>query len=145
VVLVSFFVTFAGWWAWNAFLSGVYAPAPSPYSVRDGFKSTFGPDPVWWLTLVVVVAVFCLMELTAKTARRNLVVAGLWKWPPWQRKVLSDSVEEWDVELWQEMEQDPVLRERLRLMAKGGEDEEADNAQQAGDNDLGEVDLGRVL
>lgn len=130
VVLTCFFITFAGWWAWNAFLSGVYAPAPSPYSVRDAFKSTFGPDPVWWATLIIVLFVLGLIDLMVKATRRNLIVAGLWKWPPWKRKrTLGDSVEEWDLEIWQELEQDPRVRERLKMGSKedgNGEEHELD-------------------
>jgi phospholipid-translocating ATPase len=126
--MISFFVTVSGWFAWNAFLSGVYARAPSPYSVRDGFTTTFGPDPVWWATLVVVLAVLALMELTFKTVKRNLIMAGLWKLPPWSRwgklgaASGGDSVEEWDLGLWQEMEMDPVVKERLVSICQAEEE-----------------------
>jgi phospholipid-translocating ATPase len=122
VVLICFFITVAGWWAWSAFLSGVYAPAPTPYAVRDGFRDTFGRDPVWWLTLVAVLAVFAVAEVAAKVVRRNLVVAGMWKWPPWKRRELSGRMEEWDVELWQEMEQDPSIRAQLARMCRAEEE-----------------------
>jgi len=138
VVLASFLITVAGWWAWNAFLSGVYAPAPSPYDVRGGFASGFGADPAWWLTLLLVLTVLVVAELGYKAVKRSLVVAGLWKyrwqWLAWWRREKParcgrpaegdglDDPEEWGLELWQEMERDPVVRERLRLMLKAEED-----------------------
>ena len=118
IVLASFFVTVAGWWAWNGFLSSIYAPGVSVYAVRNGFTQTFGRDAVWWSTLWVVLMVLFLLELCAKTLKRNLVVAGLWKWPTWRRRDSADGMVECDVELWQELEKDPVVRERLRMMAR---------------------------
>lgn len=107
-------ITIAGWWAWNGFLSGVYTPQFTPYPARDAFAHTFGPDPLWWLTLIIVVLVLISMELVYKVVKRNLIVAGMWRWPPWKRRSLDDSLEKWGLEVWQELEQDPVIRERLR-------------------------------
>ena len=134
-MLTGFLVTVAGWWAWNAFLSAVYAPGTSPYGVRDGFVSGFGRDPAWWLTLVIVLFVLGVAEMVYKTAKRQLVMAGsrnglcsylLWRVsgrsapvagsegtgdtsPPW----------EWDVGLWQELEQDPLVRAQLCAATRG--------------------------
>ena len=124
--MLSFFITFAGWWAWNAFLSGIYPQQPSPYAVRGGFLSTFGRDPLWWLTLIITVIIFILVEMVYKTVKHNLVVAKLWRWPPWKGRVAKESEgeffpEEWDLDLWQEMEQDPVIKGRLERIL---EDEE---------------------
>lgn len=46
-----------------------------------------------------------------------MLVAGLWQWPPWRGGRLGDNVEEWDVELWQELERDPLVRARLATLA----------------------------
>ncbi len=130
----AFGITIAGWWAWSAFLGGVYTPQPSPYSARNGFMETFGKDPVWWLTLIVVVVALISMEMVYKTMKRNMVIAGVWKWPPWKQRSLDDSLEEWGLEVWQELEQDPVTRERLRraCMEEGeGDDEVRDSIDHA--------------
>lgn len=124
-VLACFFITTWGWVAWNAFLDSVYAKSPSgPYAIRDSFTQTFGRDATWWATLFVVLAFLGLMELVGKTVHRNLHVAGCWQWPPWKGGGLSENLEEWDLEVWQEMEQDPAMKERLRNMARDGDDED---------------------
>ena len=121
----SFFLTTIGWFAWLSFLDGVYAPTPSgPYNIRYTFRTQWGKDAVWWATLFVVLGALGLMELAMKTVRRNLLVAGVWKWPPWRNRGLSDNIEEWDLELWQELEQDPVIRARLKVLAQDGDADE---------------------
>jgi len=117
----------------------VYAPTNSPYDVRDGFTKGFGRDLVWWLTLSFVLVLLAMFELGYKVVKRNLIVMGVWKyrwrwlsWKIWGRfskrrgagifTYECDEMdnEEWDLELWQEMEQDAGVKERLRLMYQGG-------------------------
>jgi phospholipid-translocating ATPase len=119
IVAISFTITFAGWWAWNGFMSSVYSSNLSPYDVEGGFSSTFGNDPNWWLTLILVFSILMVMELTLKAGKRYLRSAGVW--PFWKRKSRRQvpkgpgrSAEEVDVGLWQDMERDPVVRERIR-------------------------------
>ncbi|KAI3397403.1 hypothetical protein diail_10734 [Diaporthe ilicicola] len=128
LVLGSFFITVGGWWLWQAFLAGVYAPQPSPYNVRDGFFGTFGKDPGWWVTLILVLMVLFVLELGFKMAKRTLTMMGLWRWGRgwWKRlrswkKVrredwMESNLEDWDLGLWQEMEKDPLVMRRLRGM-----------------------------
>ncbi|KHN99959.1 P-type ATPase [Metarhizium album ARSEF 1941] len=131
IVMCSFFITTCGWFAWLAFLDGVYAPGPEgPYLIRHTFTRAFGNDAVWWATAFVVLAFLGLMELVGKTIKRNMLAAGMWHWPPWKMHRLSDNAEEWDLQVWQEMEQDPKVRERLRRLAndeEGMEDMEAED------------------
>jgi phospholipid-translocating ATPase len=135
IVVFSFFLTTLGWWAWNAFLSGVYARRPSIYAVRDGFTHTYGRDLAWWATLLVVLGALGLLELSLKIVKRRLIGLGLYRLKPWKgRGDPGEGVEDWDLEVWQEMEQDPVMRERLRKMANGeedgdGEDEDEEDAE----------------
>jgi len=145
--------------------------APSPYGARDGFLSHFGADPAWWLTLVGVLCGLVVLELAFRVIKRNLVVAGLWRyrwkwmgsvsrlvsWPVgwvWRdrrrrkRGVTSttaaasdglmgpvsggedDPLEEWDLELWQEMEREPVVQMRIQQILEaevgvcGGDEED---------------------
>ncbi|KAK1625426.1 phospholipid-translocating P-type ATPase [Colletotrichum phormii] len=130
VVMGCFLLTFSGWWAWQGFLSSIYARAPSIYAVRDGFSKTFGRDWTWWLTLIVMVTLFILMETIFRTLQRSLILAGLWRWP-WVRKEDDVCADEWRLELWQELEKDPVVRERLRRLASDeDEDEEVEDCEE---------------
>lgn len=118
----AFLVTTSGWFAWLAFLDGVYAPGPDgPYSIRRSFTGQFGRDAAWWATAFGVVALLGLLELAGKAGKRQMLVAGAWRWPPWEARRPSGNVEEWDVALWQELEQDAGVRERLRGLAGGDE------------------------
>jgi phospholipid-translocating ATPase len=130
LVLGGFALTFAGWWAWNAFLSIGYARSVSTYAVRGGFTITFGSDGIWWLTVLVIVAMLICIELGVKAVKRNLIVAELWHWPPWRKRSTGaeESAEEWHLELWQELEKDSLMKERLKQMNNefGGEGEGAE-------------------
>ncbi|POR36537.1 Phospholipid-transporting ATPase [Tolypocladium paradoxum] len=141
LVMCSFFITTFGWFAWIAFLDGVYAPEPSgPYAIRHTFRNAWGKDAVWWSTVFIVLAFLGLMELCGKTLKRQMLVAGLWQWPPWKRGGLGESVEEWDLELWQELEQDPAMRERLKVLARDEDcvDDEDEDEDDEGDEDAEE-------
>lgn len=125
VILFAFFITIAGWWAWQSFLAGSYAPQVSPYDVRDGFFDAFGRDLGWWLTLIVVLFALFVLELGFKMAKRTMTILGLWRWgrgrfqrvKRWRRVRREDwmdgNLEDWDLGLWQEMEKDRRVRARL--------------------------------
>ncbi|KAF5692515.1 ATPase [Fusarium globosum] len=127
IVMVSFFVTTIGWFAWLSFLDAAYAGSPSgPYAIRNSFTEQFGADAVWWATLFIVLGLLGLFEIVLKCVKRLLLIAGLWDWPPWGKSRRGENIEEWDVELWQELEQDPALRERLKRLARDEQVEEED-------------------
>jgi phospholipid-translocating ATPase len=130
---------------WQVFLAGVYAPGVWPYAVKDGLFSSFGPDPAWWVALFGVLGLLTSLELAYKSVKRNLMVAGLWKWgrkwlrwstwktafcstsranSMWPEEGTKGSPEEWDVNLWQMMEQDPAIRVTLRKMSRFGYQDE---------------------
>lgn len=151
ITLFGFTITVGGWWAWQSFLSGIYAQTPSPYAVRDGFTHTFGRDPTWWLTLISVLGLIYILEMGLKMAKRNVVIMfGAWHWPGWwigkknkrsrQQDWVEGNLEDWDVGLWQEMEQDPAVRARLRgileaeerAMAGVGEEEDVVDSEHIG-------------
>ncbi|KAI0869211.1 hypothetical protein GGS24DRAFT_171302 [Hypoxylon argillaceum] len=117
IVLGAFGITISGWWAWQAFLSGIYPKQPSPYAGRGAFVNTFGKDTLWWSLLFGVLLVLIGLNIAFKFAKRNLIVYGFWNWPPWRRRNSDDGTENcenWDRQLWQELEQDPVIREHMR-------------------------------
>ncbi|PIB02625.1 putative phospholipid-transporting ATPase DNF3 [Cercospora beticola] len=128
IVAVSFFVTVGGWWAWNGFMSAVYGNNISPYNVKGGFQYVFGQDPMWWLTLLLAFGVLCTMEWVYAAAKRNLVLARCW--PPWKftkwHRNRNGNAEDLELELWQEMEQDPAIRAKLERMARNEDDEDDD-------------------
>ncbi|KAF6816767.1 p-type ATPase [Colletotrichum plurivorum] len=124
IVMGSFFITFSGWWAWQGFLSSIYTPAPTIYAVRDGFSKTFGRDPAWWLTLIGVTAALVLAETAFRAVQRSLILAGLWRWPWIRGEEDGACAREWRLELWQELERDPAVKERLRRLARDEPEEE---------------------
>jgi phospholipid-translocating ATPase len=142
IVMFSFGITIIGWWLWQVFLAGSYSPGVWPYAVRGGFFSSFGDDPLWWVTLVAVLGLLVSLELAYNSVKRNLIISGLWKWgwkwlelstwkrafgpasgPVWSGDGARGSLEDWDVELWQAMEKDPSIKETLRQMSKLGYEE----------------------
>ncbi|KAI0538308.1 hypothetical protein GGR58DRAFT_468521 [Xylaria digitata] len=135
IVMGSFAITVSGWWAWQAFLSGVYTPQPSPYDGRGGFVNTFGKDTLWWSLLFGVLLILICLDIAFKFAKRYLIMYGLWNWPPWRRGEANDShenCENWDRQLWQELEQDPVVQEDLRRALL---DEQQGHPRTMGDGD----------
>ncbi|KAH7328733.1 phospholipid-translocating P-type ATPase [Stachybotrys elegans] len=129
IVMGSFFLTTWGWFAWTSFLDAAYAPRVSgTYNIRDSFTHRWGQDPSWWGTLFIVLAFLGMIEVVMKVVKRNLMASGLWKLPPWGKRRSGENIEEWDLELWQELEQDPVMKQKLKRMAneeKAEEEEEA--------------------
>ncbi|KAG8160657.1 hypothetical protein KVR01_008921 [Diaporthe batatas] len=154
LVLGSFLITVAGWWLWQAFLAGVYALQPSPYNVRGGFFSTFGKDPGWWMTLLLVLIVLFVAELGFKMAKRTLTIMGLWRWgrgwwkrlKSWKKAGKEDwmegNLEDWNLGLWQEMEKDPLVRQRLRGILQ---DEDSDDRALDANEDVLELEVSEFV
>lgn len=125
VILVAFLITIGGWWAWQAFLAGAYATQVSPYAVRGSFFNSFGKDLGWWLTLILVLFALFVLELGFNMAKRTMTILGLWRWgrgrfqrvKRWRKVAREDwmdgNLEDWNLGLWQEMEKDRRVRERL--------------------------------
>ncbi|KAI1815467.1 P-type ATPase [Poronia punctata] len=137
IVIASFGITVSGWWAWQAFLSGVYSQQPSPYAGRGSFVNTFGRDPLWWCLLFGVLFVLGCTDLLFKFAKRHLILCGLWKWPLWgsgsgsgsEREGNGDEAENcenWDRQLWQELEQDSAIRAQLSRILQEEENMDKD-------------------
>ena len=69
IVYFSFGITFGGWWAWNAFLAGVYTSNLSPFDVRHGFIQGFGRDVNWWATFTLVLMLLIVLEIAMKAGK----------------------------------------------------------------------------
>ncbi|CAN8101972.1 unnamed protein product [Discula destructiva] len=134
IILSAFGITFAGWWVWQCFLSGIYAAKPSPYAVRGGFFHTFGRDPGWWLTQIGVMVLLFILQMGLKMAKRAMVILGLWRWgQDWWKRLrrsrkkpadwVEGNLEDLDLGLWQQMEKDPGVRERLRGILEAEEED----------------------
>lgn len=119
VTFLGFFISVAGWWLWNVFLAAIFSRKPGPYTVRDGLFENFGRNPVWWLGLVMVLAVVVVGELSVTAVRRVF-------WPV-------------DGDLMQEIEQ--MAKKDRKRMLKGQLIEDNDDDGLA---ELGEARRGLV-
>jgi phospholipid-translocating ATPase len=139
IVMGAFSITVSGWWAWQALLSGVYTPQPSPYAGRGAFVNTFGKDTLWWSLLFGVLLILIGLDIAFKLVKRHLILHNMWSWPPWRSRDADDSpenCENWDRQLWQELEQEPTVREHLRQAlldeTEGHPDTAKDRSDEAG-------------
>lgn len=98
-----------GWWLWNLVLSDIYNPATSFYGVKGGFVERFGRSALWWLTVIVGTAAALLWEVGVESVR----IA--W-WPS-------------EVDIFQELEQDPVWKRRFGEMARGEWEREGERGE----------------
>ena len=78
-----------------------------------------------------------VVELVWKSVRREMAVAG--RWPPWRGLGWGGvgrgrTAEELDVGVWQEMQRDRVVWERLRELAGEEEEEVDDDEDEVGDD-----------
>jgi len=78
--------------------------------VRGGFFHTFGTDPIWWLTIIITIGILLTLELVYKCIKSSLILTG-W-WPLWG-KGGQETHRNVNIEVWQELEQDEAIRERL--------------------------------
>lgn len=127
IVAVSFTITVGGWFAWNGFMASIYSNNLSPYDVKGGFNGTFGGDLNWWLALILAMIILITLELVYDGVKRNLIAARMWpRWRHFLPKFGKDGdgehedvevAEDMEIELWQQMERDPVIAEQLRGMA----------------------------
>jgi len=94
--IIAIFLSVGGWFLWNIVLSAVYR-SNGIYNVKAGMLRRFGHNVLWWLTLTLIVASCVMFEMTV----RSLRVASL---PT-------------DVDVFQELEHDKVIRRRFEEAA----------------------------
>ncbi|KAM4066437.1 haloacid dehalogenase-like hydrolase [Hirsutella rhossiliensis] len=70
VTFAGFFISVAGWFAWNVVLSAVYRQVTGPYVVRDAFTHNFGRRPPWWAAVVLGLGMLVVLELAVQGLRR---------------------------------------------------------------------------
>ena len=96
---ISIFISVGGWFLWNIILSSTYSNNVV-YNVKDGFFDRFGKNPLWWLTLILVVTACWAIEIGVKTVKAS--------WFPS------------DADVFRELEKDPVIRKRFNEAAASG-------------------------
>lgn len=89
---IAMFLSIGGWWLFNLILSAIYGKN-TIYDVKRGLLDRFGRNALWWLTLIVTIIAVGTFEIAIKCLR------GL----------LTQS----DVEIFQELEKDPMLKQRF--------------------------------
>lgn len=97
------FISIFGWFAWNLFLSGIYAKAPAPYVVRDQFIEGFGRSGMWWLMVFIILSALIVLELSVSAIRKSI-------WPT-------------DQDLMQEVEHIDGVMDVMKEHAGGGNDD----------------------
>ena len=95
---IAMFLSIGAWFLWNLILSYVYSNNVI-YDVKGGLTDRFGRNALWWLTLILILLSVWVFEIAVRCLK------GLW--------VQSD------VEVFQELEKDPVIRQRFEEAANG--------------------------
>ncbi|KAK9331378.1 hypothetical protein V1520DRAFT_275148 [Lipomyces starkeyi] len=94
----SLIISVSGWFLWTVFLTGIYQEKVSLYVVKDTLFETFGPDLTWWVTFFLCCGVPVVFDLILVSVRAGLFPS--------------------DTDVFQQIEQDPELRDRLEKDAQ---------------------------
>ena len=95
---ISMFCSIGGWFLWNIILSSTYTNNVI-YDVKDGFFDRFGRNPLWWLTLILIVAACWALEIGIKVLLRAYLPT--------------------EADVFRELQKDPILRKRFEKAAAG--------------------------
>jgi len=68
MALISFICSVGGWFLWNIILAATYHNNKL-YNVKNGFFTRFGRNPLWWLTLILIVICCIIFELGVASLR----------------------------------------------------------------------------
>lgn len=96
---IAMFLSIGGWCLWNLILSALY-PTNVIYNVQDGLLHRFGRNALWWLILILIVAICWGFEIAVKSCRIAFAPN--------------------DVDIFQELEKDKEIRKRLEAAAELG-------------------------
>jgi phospholipid-translocating ATPase len=100
ISVLGWLLSVAGWTLWNVVLSAVYSNQNSTvYAVRSGFLKHFGGTGKWWLVIIAIIDSILIFEITLQAIKK------IW---------LSS-----DVDVWQVLEKDKVIKRRLAEAAAG--------------------------
>lgn len=96
---ISMFLSIGGWFLWNIILSATYSNNVI-YDVKDGFFDRFGRNPLWWLTLILVVVACWALELGIKAVKFACMPS--------------------DADVFRELQKDPAIKKRFEQAAEVG-------------------------
>lgn len=96
--LVAWTLCILVWFLFNLVIAGIYKNN-SIYAVKDGFTHQFGPDALWWLTLIIVFVAWGVWEIGISVSRKA--------W--WGMS---------DTEIFQVLEKDEGVRRRFAAAAR---------------------------
>lgn len=115
---IAMFLSIGGWFLWNIILTTNYSNNVI-YNVKDGFLNRFGRNPLWWLTLILIVAACWALEIGVKVVKQA--------WMPSEADV------------FRELQKDPLIRKRFEQAACMGTASPVDLS--SGRSGLGEADV----
>lgn len=95
---ISMFCSIGGWFLWNIILSSTYTNNVI-YDVKDGFFNRFGRNPLWWLTLILIVTACWALEIGIKVLQRGYFPT--------------------EADIFRELQKDPLIRKRFEQAAAG--------------------------
>ncbi|TID03927.1 putative phospholipid-transporting ATPase [Colletotrichum higginsianum] len=113
----------AGLWVYQLINTVSSAPSSTPYSVKNGLINGFGPDAVWWMTLIGTFNMLLLMELTLRSFKQNSMIrSAIYRCWPFEKKTaigggVRNGFRDWELRLWQEMETDPAVAKILERLS----------------------------
>ena len=95
-----------GWFLWTAIMATINDPKKSKtylqYPLHSNFLEHYGRDLGWWLNMLLILCALILYELAASSLRKAF-------WPT-------------DADVFQELEQDPIIRKRFEETIQNEQD-----------------------
>lgn len=70
VTFGGWFISVFGWFLWLIALAGLYREQVGIYIVRDAFLYNFGRQLLWWLAVLLELAVLIVIDLAIQSIRR---------------------------------------------------------------------------
>ena len=95
--VIGIVLSVGGWWVFNLALSGFYPKDDPVYFVNHGIIEYFGQNPLWWLTLILIVLAVVLLEVILK--------------------IIWSTIRPTDVDIFQAYERDIEVRKRFEEAA----------------------------
>lgn len=91
---IGWIISVGGWFAFNLILSVVYKAGNPIYYVRSSITTRFGRSLDWWVVLIIIVTATLFFEISISSLKRSFLPS--------------------DADVFQELEKDPVIRQRFR-------------------------------
>jgi phospholipid-translocating ATPase len=101
--LTGWLLSVGGWFLWTIILSALFKPSKTYllYPIKSGFLHQFGNNLLWWLVLLLTLACLIVFELGISSIRKSF-------WPT-------------ETDLFQELQKDPLIRQRFEDRLKAEE------------------------